>query len=131
MERNIFFKSPEHKERLITTIRQIGKVWEENRQIDPEYASALYILTSDLTTWNKASGYVDRDGIDFEAMLEEVDFSGGYAVLINLAWNLFNDYQKIDVLDLLRLDEGNFQVALGALKLRRYRTYVNDLEKNR
>lgn len=127
MAEGIFFKSEGHKQRLIATIRQLGKVWENGR-LDPEYASALYILSADAATWNQAQAYVERSGIDFEAMLAEVDFSSGYTVLINLAWNIFNDGQKLDVLDLLRLDEGNFNVALSALKLRRHGAHVNDFK---
>lgn len=116
---DIFFKSPEHQQRLLAAMQQLGKVWENGR-LDPEYASALYILSADTATWNQAQAYVRRSGIDFEAMLAEIDFSSGYAVLINLAWNLFNDGQKLNVLDFLRLDEGNFNVALSALQLRRH-----------
>src|SRR5262249_8740189 len=91
------FKSEEHKQRLLATLQRIGKIY--GGRPDPEYAAALYILTADASTWNKAKDYVDRDGIDIAAMLEEVDFSSGYIVLIELAGNLFNNNQHIDPLE--------------------------------
>ena len=128
MTESIFFKSAEHKKRFITTIQQIGKC-ERDGKLDPEYAAALYILTADMGTWQKAFGYVSRDGIDIEAMLEEVDFSGGYSALIRLAGNLFNDNIQLHVVDIpTKLDESNFKVALTALKLRRYSSHVDDFK---
>ena len=117
MNEDIIFKSAGHKQRFLAAIQNIGKVYGD--KIDPEYGAALYILTSQVSTWNKASDYVSRDGIDFEAMLKEVDFSGAYSVIIDLAGNLFNGNTHIDPVELLRLDEQNFQIALDAIKLRR------------
>lgn len=114
----IFFKSPEHKQRFVTTMQQIGKIYDG--KLDPEYGAAVYILTADLSTWNKANSYVSCEGIDIPALLEETYFSGGYSVLIRLAGNLFNSQIHIEPIDLLRLDEGNFNVALTSLKLRRW-----------
>lgn len=118
-----FFKSAEHRTRFVEVMQRLGKVY--HGKFDPEYASALYILTADLSTWRKASDYIDRNGIDIEAMLEEVHLSGGYAVLIRLAGNLFNNQQRLDPLELLRLDESNFLIALTALTLRRYSFHID------
>lgn len=112
------FVSQDHRSRFLETIQRIGKVYDG--KCDPEYASALYILCAHAGTWQKVSTYVDRDGIDFETLLEEVDFSHGYVVLIQLAWHLFNGNIHIDPLEFLRLDHGNFQLALNALQMRRY-----------
>jgi len=113
----IFFTSEGHKERFVETMKRLGKVY--NRTYDAEYAAAIYILSSDPATWNKVSRYVSHEGIDIETMLQEVDFSGGYGVLVTLAGNLFNNGQHLDPLEFLRLDEGNFRVALNAIILRR------------
>ncbi len=114
----MFFKSTEHKERLLTVIQEIGKVY--SGKLDQEYAAALYILTADMDTWEQASNYVARGGIDIPALLEKGSFSGGYSVLIQLAGNLFNSQVHLDPVELYRLDDNNFQVALTALQLRRY-----------
>ncbi len=113
----MFFKSAEHKQCIFNVIQAIGKVYDG--KLDQEYGAALYILTADLATWQRVSGYVSHEGIDFEAMLEEIDFSGGYSVLIKLASNLFNGNTHIDPVELMRLDDSNFAVALTALQVRR------------
>lgn len=117
----IEFKSPDHKARFLQAMQDLGKVWpEEGNKLDPEYAALLYVLTADRSTWQKSSSYVARTGIDVEGLLQEVDFSGGYAVLVQWAGNLFNSQQHIDPIELLRLDESNYRVALTALTLRKY-----------
>src|SRR5215831_8590844 len=121
-----FYTSRDHKKRWLTAILTIDKVYDG--KLDPEYASALYILTSSAGTWNKAQSYVDRHGIDFEAMLREVDFSGGYGVLIHLAGNLFNDRFTCSPVDLAtRLDSENFTVAMNALQIRRVSWTLGEL----
>lgn len=128
MPQNIYFKSEGHKERLLAAIQAIGKVWE-NGKIDPEYGAALYILCADLATWQRTSSYVTPSGIDFEAILEDEDFSGGYGVLISLAGNLFNDNVKVNAVDIpSRLDERNFTLALSAFIIRRHGLQVSDLQ---
>ena len=112
-----YFKSPEHQQRLRGTLQALGKIINGNP--DAEYASALYILAADLSTWKKASAYISDLGIDFEALLEDVDFSSGYAVLIHLAGNLFNESLHIDPIQFLQLDPANFIVALTAIQVRR------------
>ena len=117
---DIFFKSEAHKARFLAAVQQAGKVF--NGKPDTEYAAAYYILTADTGTWQKASGYIDREGMHFEELLKEVDFSHGYAVLVQLAANLFNEYseagKQVKPVDLMILDEENFRVALTALEIR-------------
>lgn len=125
MAERIFFKSPEHKQRFLTAMLAIGKIY--NGKLNEEYASAVYILTSSAVTWKEAESYVDRGGIDFEALLREVDFSGGYGVLIKFAGNLFNDRTACSPVDLMRLDDDNFVVALTALQVRRRALPVSEL----
>jgi len=114
---DIFFVSEEHKTRFLASLAQIGKIY--NGTPDTEYAAALYILTSDLFTWNEVSRYVSRDGISIKGMLKKVHLSSGEAVLVKLAGNLFNGNEHLDPLEFIRLDEANFTIALTSLKLRR------------
>lgn len=126
MSKGIFFKSARHQQRFLATMQQIGKIYGE--ELDPEYAAALYILTADAGTWQKAREYVSRQGIDIQVMLEEVDFSSGYIVLMKLAGNLFNNQQHLDPLEFLRLDDHNFHLALTALIVRRSCLHVDDFD---
>ena len=122
----MFFTSAEHKQRfLMAIIHETGKV--ERGKADPEYAAALYILTSNMDTWEQARDYIGRDGIDFADLLHEAHFSGGYIVLIRLAGNLFNDQTECSPVDLMRLDDRNFQVAFTALQLRRVSLPVSEI----
>jgi hypothetical protein len=124
--KDIFFKSEEHKQRFLDAIIGLGKVY--SGQLDPEYAAALYIFTSDLGTWQMVRRYVSRHGIDIQRLLDEEHFSSSEAVLTKLAGNLFNNQQHLDPLEFLRLDDRNFQIALTALILRRSRFHVNDFD---
>jgi len=126
MKTSIFFKSAEHTQRFLAAMRSTGKMY--GGRLDQEYGAALYILTADLATWQKAQAYVDRHGIDIPALLEEVHFSGGYSVLIMLAGNLFNSQVHIDPVELMRLDDSNFTVALTALQVRRASLQVDDFK---
>lgn len=94
----------------------------ENDKIDCYYGSALYILSDDEWTMEKARPYISAHGIDFENMLKGADFSGAYSVVINLAFacSLFNGNMDVDFEDFMRLDENNFQLCLTALRFRYY-----------
>jgi len=122
----VFFKSPEHRLRWLVALQTMGKVYDG--KIDQEYGAALYVLTADLDTWQQAQTYVRREGIDFEALLAEGEFSGGYSVLIKWASNLFNGNTHVDPVELMRLDDSNFLVALTALQLRRTSLPVSEAE---
>jgi hypothetical protein len=113
----IHFKDQQHLDRFTNAIQ--SKVYDGDK-IDPEYGAALYVLTANLSTWNKASNYIISHGILFEKLLKEVDFSGGYSVLIKWASNLFNGNIHVDPRELMRLDQNNFQIALTALQFRYY-----------
>lgn len=130
---NVFFKSEGHKQRLLAAMQEIGKIdagfgHSFTGKFDPEYASALYILTADLGTWQKSQDYVSQTGIDFEAMIEEVDLSSGYSILVRLAGNLFSGNEHIDPLEFMRLDEPNFQAALTAITIRRDALNMSDFD---
>ncbi len=57
---------------------------------DPEYSSAFYVLTCSEEMREKALPYISSDGIDWESMREQNDFSTGYRLLVQLANNLFS-----------------------------------------
>lgn len=127
MAETIYYKSPSHKTRLLDAMQALGKV--DGGVLDPEYASALYILTADAGIWNRARGYISNRGIAIEEMLKREDFSGGYEVLVKLAGNLFNGNEHIDPLEFLRLDESNFLLALSAIMIRRHGLRLEDLRE--
>jgi len=115
---DIFFRSEEHKQRLLSSLADIGKIF--NGVPDTEYAAALYILTSDPFMWDVVSRYVSCDGIRIKGILKKVPMSTGEAALVKLAGNLFNGIAAhVDPLELIPLDETNFTIVLTALKLRR------------
>jgi hypothetical protein len=123
----LFFKSEGHKKRFVEIMQCKGKI--DDGKLDPEYGSALFVLTADLGTWNRVQEYMEH-GIDFEDMLQELDWSGGYRVLLQWAANLFNEHAaSINPVELMRLDEGNFKVALSALIIRRYSLPLSELSK--
>ncbi len=125
----LFFKSEGHRERFIEAVQE--KMYDG--KLDPEYGAALYVLSSDPGTWNKAQAYIGRNGIKFEAMLQDPAWSGGYQVLLHWAANLFNEHacSALNAVELMRLDEKNFRVALSALIIRRYSLPVSELSKYR
>jgi len=124
MSEGIFFTSAEHRVGFLTAMQGIDKVYDG--KLDQEYGAALYILTSSTGLWQKSQDYVSRSGIDFETMLEEIDFSGGYSVLVKLASNLFNSNTHLDPVELMRLDDTNFAVALNAIQLRRTSLHLKE-----
>jgi hypothetical protein len=127
---DIFFKGDSHKARLLAAMQQLNQ--RDGDRYDSEYGAALYVLTSDHWTWEKAQEYVGasgRPGIKFEELLAEADWSEGYLILVKWAANLFNEFAAhIDPVQLMRLDEGNFAVALTALVIRRNGLRMSDLE---
>lgn len=117
----ILFNNQQHLNRFVDGIQAIGKVYDGGK-IDCYYGSALYILADDEWTMEKAGPYISSHGIDFETMLKEVDFSGAYSVVINLAYacSLFNGNMSVNFEEFMRLDGNNFRLALIALQFRYY-----------
>lgn len=114
----ITFKGKGHQARFLAAVQTIGKVYEG--QIDPEYGAALFVLTSTLHTWQQAHDYVTCHGIRFDEIVDACHWSEGYRVLLRWAANLFNpDADHCDPVELMRLDEGNFAIAVSALHIRR------------
>lgn len=119
MAEDIFFKGPEHKQRLAEATQRLEKV-ERDGKADPWYCSALYILSADLHTWNSSQPYMSRRGIKFDEILANNHFSSGYITLIEVAANLFRDSGQVDLSRFTNLDENNFKVVMEAIKIRRY-----------
>jgi hypothetical protein len=126
---DFFFTSPRHAASFIAWMKGIGKTFngifegQTTELLNEEYAAALYILTSSEGTWERSKGYVDKKGhgIQFDDLLANEHWSGGYVCLIQLAGNLFNaGYTQCSPVDLVTgLDDRNYQVAMTAFKMRR------------
>ena len=125
---SIYFKSPEHRQRLLVALEQTGAVYDGNK-VDQEYSAALYILTADLGIWQRVQEYVGHSRIDIPEMLENIDLSSGYKTLVELAGNLFNSQTHTEPIELMGLDESNFRLALTALQIRRVRLRVEDFKE--
>jgi hypothetical protein len=132
--RDIFFTSPEHKQRFLDAMERRGKIYGAASKFDPEYAACFYILSSHSGMWKRAEIYKTRNGIGIDDMLENEPLSSGETTLIALAGNLFNlGATQVNAVDITFLDDQNFNVALSAFKLRRYDAYYGDFvdEKNK
>lgn len=124
-----FFTEPAHKQRWLTALQQIGKVYDG--KIDPEYGAALYLLTADEIRWHVAEKRVSHTGIDIDSILFVASFSSGEIILVKLAGNLLNGNQSISPREFTRLSEHNFLIALDAIKLRYYGGRIEDFEEGK
>ena len=128
-QEDFFFTSPRHAADFIAWMKGLKKTFngrfegQETELLNEEYAAAIYILTSSAGTWERAKGYIPKtgSGIQFDEMLANEHWSGGYVCLIQLAGNLFNaGYTQCSPIDLVTgLDERNYKVAITAFKMRR------------
>lgn len=124
---DLFFTSSAHKQRWLATMQRLGKI--DRGKVDPEYASALYILTADVGMWHVAQKHVARTGIDINVLLATVGLSSGESIMVKLAGNLLNGNQSINPVAFTRLDEHNFRLALDAISLRYYGGRVEDFQE--
>lgn len=128
MTENIYFKSVKHKQRFTDIIKELHH-YESDGWLDKEYGTALYVLTADDEIWKKSQDYVSERGLDLEDMLEGVDLSSGYKLLVKLANNLYNGRTPVDPCSLAAtLDNENFYVAISAQWLRRFGAKLSDFE---
>lgn len=87
-------------------------------------------MTADLSTWDQAQAYITHNGIYFKNLLKKGRFGGAYSNLIKLAANLFNGYLDVEEkppfspLELYRLDDSNWNVAMSAFIIRRYNWHI-------
>lgn len=126
---SIFYKTKEHKEILISTLKNIKRVYPQyDNEVDLYYLPALYLLTSDEEIRKKSLPFVSDEGIDFEK-IKKNDFSSGYVTLVKLAYHLFNSANESpEIIELIgRLDKDNFELALQAIRLRRHSLCLHDL----
>lgn len=122
----MYFKNEDHKERFLELLEKYNRVYDG--LIENEYGAAFYILSADNEIWSKSKSYIGIDGIDFETMFQEKDFSTGYAILVKLATNLFNGNFNIAPVELCYLDgDSNFKVALAALHIRKYKISLEEV----
>lgn len=118
-DNEVAFASDEHKEHFANVIDSLHKV-NADRRVDPEYGAAIFILTSThMSLWEMARNHIRGEKIDFTAMMNQ-PLSSGEVIMLKLASHLFNEQTHIDPVELVRLDEQNFQLALSAIRLRRY-----------
>ena len=68
-----------------------GSIWaDDNDKVDRYYGAAHYLLTLRSSIWLKSKDYVS-DGIYFDKMLAEQDFTSGELPIVMLAFVLFKN----------------------------------------
>lgn len=127
----MFFKSDDHRQTFAESLQAMGKVFRG--RIDAEYGAALYILTMNEEMREKSHNHIREGGFFFAEMLEQEDFSSGYATLVKLARDLFTGSHYEDaplhVIEFMNLDERNYAVAMTAIQIRRNSSPLADVEK--
>ena len=121
MSYKIYYKDEDHRNKLKELLIKYKKVYAKyNNEVDQYYLPTFYILTSDPELRRKSYRYITDEGIKFNQMTDEQDFSSGPMELIRLAHQLFNNGDQADISRIISvLDEENFQVALQAIILKR------------
>lgn len=111
------YLSREHKQDFLENRRNIPEYYRFNK----EFLSVLYLISGNEELKQKIEPYFNGNSgmFDTEKMFEEQDFSAGLSVLAKLAVNLFNANEKINPLQLMILDDENFELAMNAIILRR------------
>jgi len=123
-----YFMDETHKNNVMKVIRDKRLVYPDG-QVDCYYLPALFILLSTKNNlYKKTRNYIDADGIDFQTMVEEQDFSSGEAKLVRLAANLYNGSMKVTPQELINtLDDKNYELAMQAIRFRRYGCHIENL----
>lgn len=111
------YLSREHKQDFLENRRNIPEYYRFNK----EFLSVLYLISGNEELKQKVEPYFNGNSgmFDTEKMFEEQDFSAGLSILAKLAVNLFNANEKINPLQLMILDDENFELAMNAIILRR------------
>lgn len=111
------YLSREHKQDFLENRRNIPEYYRFNK----EFLSVLYLISGNEELKQKIEPYFNGSSgmFDTEKMFEEQDFSAGLSILAKLAVNLFNANEKINPLQLMILDDENFELAMNAIILRR------------
>jgi hypothetical protein len=123
-----YFLDETHKNSVMKVIRDKRLVYHDG-QVDCYYFPALFILLSTKNNLYKTTrNYIDADGIDFQTMMEEQDFSSGEAKLVRLAANLYNGSMEVTPHELINtLDDTNYDLAMQAIRFRRYGCHIENL----
>ncbi|GED28648.1 hypothetical protein BAG01nite_47500 [Brevibacillus agri] len=111
----MIFLFPEHQERYEQFIRQDG-----THPKDRERQALLYVFAGFRDLGDRIEHFYDFEGrmIRSEAF-EEVNLTSSSRAMVELAFNLYNNYPCGTVVDLFaNLDERNRQLAIKAIKIR-------------
>lgn len=117
---NLYFVDMEHKKRLLELLLK-----DNTYPTDLERLSLFYIVSSDLDLYIKFKNNLynfEEHWIEPEG-LSKIDLCGGHSRLMQLAFNLYNNYydddRRLTTLDIFSsLDSDNFRVALEGIKIR-------------
>ncbi|MCY7780157.1 DUF6075 family protein [Bacillus haynesii] len=111
------YLSREHKQDFLEMRRNMPEYYRFNK----EFLSVLYLISGNEELKQKVEPYFNGNSgmFDTEKMFEEQDFSAELSILAKLAVNLFNANEKINPLQLMILDDKNFELAMNAIILRR------------
>ena len=109
------FLFPEHQERYEQFIKQ-----DKTHPKDRERQALLYVLAGCKDLGERADLFYDfNDRLIRPENFNQVDLTSGTRSLLELAYNLYNNYPCRTVVDLFAsLDELNKQLAVEAIKIR-------------
>jgi hypothetical protein len=113
------FLNHEHEKEFFSIREEAAELYRN----DKEYMSVAFLMAGNEELKEKMKPYFDmQDGfLDSKAMFEKEDFSTSLQVMAKLAVHLFNNNETVNPLDLIGyLDEFNFELALQAIKCRRF-----------
>ncbi|MEK5149061.1 MULTISPECIES: DUF6075 family protein [unclassified Psychrobacillus] len=113
----MIYRDDEHSNRFHNQLYQLN----QSQQNDVYYLSTLYIMTSSEKIFKKVSPYFDiNDGFHAEEMFAHEEFTQEELILAKLTGHLFNNNYQVTVLDLIELNEDNYQIAMSAIYIRKY-----------
>lgn len=128
IENNVLYENSDHRKRVLELLKKYNKIYAKyDNEVDLEYYPAYYLLSLDMLK-DKTIKYIDEDGIDFDQMLHNEDFSTSQELIIKLAQHLFNRGTDVSIVDLLgSLDENHYEIVLQAIKLRRKSLFLEEI----
>lgn len=107
-----------HRDRYLFALKELGI-----SEPSADWRPLIFLLTGAPELLAKARKYLDprHDMYHWDTMFEEQDFGSGFRVLARLSVELFSGEGDLKVPDLWwRLDDRNFDLALRAIRARRY-----------
>lgn len=122
-----YFLDETHKNSVLKVINDKRLVYPDG-QADSYYLPTLFILLSTKNNFYKKTGnYIGADGIDFESMMEDQDFSSGEAKLVRLAANLYDDSMEVTPQELVNVDDRKHDMVMQAIHFRRHGCHIENL----